>query len=278
MPDLPKGGRAETLPFPDAIALSDRNELIRETGFNLEFAASAFKTACEHVKASEAARAKASADVMATLTEVAFGLLVPGLGRIAEHYSKRVVTSYLDAAINGFLADRDLVKATFTGVTKAGAQVLIKQKSKALFGDTELSSLLDLMAQGAMDAFLAVIRDLDRLSFPQLLSLWTAYHESMTTPASFEAVLVPFVEGYKRFVAPIGTPRPGENYPNEMQIRAMWLTKAGGKRLAFVRRDASGYTFGGWIPETVAPHAMEKTARMFGSVSFLREDAVQEVP
>jgi len=275
---LPPRGRAEQTPFPDAIALSDRNELIRETGNQLIYAAIAFKAACDHVMASEAAKAKASSDVMATLTEVAFGLLVPGLGRIAEGYSKRLVTSYLDAAIKGFLADRDLVKATFTGVTKVGAQVIVKQQSKALFGDTELSHLLDLMAQNAMVAFASVTRDLDHLEVPEMIALWTAYHESVTNKATFEAVLVPFVEGYKRFVSPIGKPRPGENYPYEMQIRAMWLTKAGGRRLAFVMRDAGGYSFGGWIPDTVAPHAIEKTTRMFGSVSFLRQDAVREVP
>lgn len=62
-----------------------------------------------------------------------------------------------------------------------------------------------------------------------------------------------------------------------VQFRAMWLTRAGDKRLALVKRDVTGYVFGGWVEADVQAFAISKTEAEFGSVSFMREDAVEGV-
>ncbi|MER6960283.1 hypothetical protein [Streptomyces sp. NPDC000618] len=144
----------------------------------------------------------------AAVVDVATGFLAPVfanqvISRLLAKAATAPVQEVTKKAITSLISQQDVLKASFTGATKAANQ-LMKSSSNALFGETEI----DAFALGLRNSFHhgagSLLNQVTTSTDPQLIALWTAYDPDNADESAYRQTLGELFAHYQKQVEPIG--------------------------------------------------------------------------
>jgi Domain of unknown function (DUF4157) len=252
---------------------SDRKQLeLAAVGF-IPMAFTAFGAASSAHAAAIKNAAKAEAEMIAAVIDVATGFMAPVFANWAvSKMAAKAATAGAEIAKKAapLLSKPDLFKATFTGATKVANQV-IKTQSNALFGETEI----DTFARGLRNTFQAgageILNHVASMTDDELLVIWLAYSPENADESQYLKVLDGLFKRYQAQVQTIGERADfgTEGGGNGAETGLYEIQTARGKRLANVTAwDSGEFNLMAWVTPDMEAMARAKAAH-FGGVKQL---------
>jgi hypothetical protein len=224
---------------------ADRHAIeLAATGY-ISLAFTAFSNATAAHAAAIKNEAKAKAEMLAAVVDVVTGFLAPIFANwvagklIAKAASAQVGQVTKTVAVK-LITRQDLFKAAFIGATKIANQVM-KSKSNALFGETEIDSFALALRNTFQRGAAAVLDRLTTMKQKELLAVWTAYDPDNADESAYRNVLAGLFKRYQKQVEPIGTkswPSPEGGPSASSSVYEVQL--ANRKRLATITVWSSG--------------------------------------
>jgi Domain of unknown function (DUF4157) len=273
----PGGGKATPAPHVDPAPTpldgadhqlmppNDRKQLeLAAVGF-IPMAFTAFGNASSaHANAIKNA-AKAEAEMIAAVVDVATGFMAPVFANWAvSQLAAKAATAGVEVAKKAapLLSKQDAFKAAFTGATKIANQV-IKSQANALFGETEI----DAFARGLRNTFQAgagqILNHVASMSDDELLTVWLAYSPENADESQYLKVLDGLFKRYQAQVQTIGESAYFEG--NNAETGLYEVQTARGKRLANVTAWGTGeYNLMAWVTPDMEAMARAKAAHAGG--------------
>src|SRR4051794_2894896 len=252
----------------ERIAPADRHGIEIATAGYIPMAFTAFSNATAAHAAAIKNEAKAKAEMIAAVVDVATGFLAPvfanwAVGRMTAKAVAGAGAEVTKKAVVSLISRQDLFKASFTGATKLANQVM-KSNANALFGETEVDAfalaLRNTFQRGAGN----ILDHLGSMTDQELIAVWTAYDPANADESAYRHVLKELFGHYQEQVESIGTSvgPDGEGGPGatsglyEVQL-------AGRKRLANITAWTSGENnLWAWITPDMEPIARAKSAAL----------------
>jgi hypothetical protein len=248
-------------------------ELIGDINREIPLAYTAFVEACHRVQDSLRAMAKAEAEALALLAEVAMGFLAPGLGKAGGALLGKVVSKipisgegveiFKAGATALFKSQEDFAKAAVAGVTKM-ATTSLKNNSLKLFGETDTDKFLSKLRMIYQAAFNEAGQAC-RLSTPDssLVATWAAFHPDVANEETYLRAIQRLI-GQFELVEGLGlgpkTYKEGRPMGYGTYTQETKLVKIAdlGNRLASVFFTSYGGQFQGWVDDDFKTWALQK--------------------
>jgi hypothetical protein len=283
----PDSAPAAAGPPARALSKDERQRFEREAGEHVTQAMPAFATACAHHREALKSKAKADAELMSLVIDIAAGFAAPVFatwiaGKMAAKVAARVGTADAEAVGNltKILQNRDMTKAAFTSATKVGQQA-IKANSYALFGETDHDAFL-ITAQNAFHKGGQAITDhLGDMTDVELVATWGAYAYEHTNVDVYRSAIGDLLGKYDKFVGGQAAKHfeikdrgiaTGDVVDTENRVYMADLY--GRRRAILVYSSDAGYgkpwrRFSGYVAPEVEAAAKARTAKLFGSVETI---------
>jgi Domain of unknown function (DUF4157) len=248
---------------------SDRKQLeLAAVGF-IPMAFTAFGNASSAHAAAIKNAAKAEAEMIAAVVDVATGFMAPvfanwAVGKLAA----KAATAGAEIAKKAapLISKQDIFKAAFTGATKIANQV-IKSQTNTLFGETEI----DAFARGLRNTFQAgageILNHVASMTDDELLVVWLAYSPENADESQYLKVLDGLFKRYQAQVQTIGDRADfaSEGGANGAETGLYEIQTAHGKRLANVTAwDSGAYNLMAWVTPDMEAMARAKAAHSNG--------------
>ncbi|MFC4508367.1 MULTISPECIES: hypothetical protein [Streptomyces] len=208
----PQVQRAPGMPLEEAnqdrMPPGDRRALETAVAGYIPLAFTAFSNATTAHAAAIKNEAKAKAEMIAMVVDVATGFLAPVfanyvISQLAAKAASAPVQEVTKKAITRLISQQDTLKASFTGATKIANQ-LMKNSSNTLFGESEI----DAFALGLRNSFQrgagSLLNQVTTMPDPQLIALWTAYDPDNADESAYRNSLGELFARYQKQVEPIG--------------------------------------------------------------------------
>jgi hypothetical protein len=282
---VPAGGQAG--PANQYLTDTERLNLTSDTRSRVDNAFNAFGWACNAHREAIKNEAKARAELLSAVIEIAAGFGAPAFAtiattRLAAKAASRAAaagaTPVKTANVVSLISQTDKFKATFSGVTKA-ATTTIKNNAMPLFGETDI----DKFSSGLRDAFHAGAQDLNTslgsiTDDDALFAIWSAYDVEFTKEAVYKDALTSLFNRYRSQVGPIGTQQAVSRVLySRVDTRAYRMDAYGKVRLALLQDQLHGRaeyrsqarTFVAWISDDLADVAVKVTEERFGKVETI---------
>jgi hypothetical protein len=259
----------------DRIPPQDRHALETAVTGYIPLAFTAFSNATTAHVAAIKNEAKATAEMIAAVVDVATGFLAPVfanyvVGRLAAKAAAAPVEQVTKQAVTKLISQQDTLKASFTGATKLANQVM-KNNANSLFGESEI----DAFALGLRNAFQrgagTLLNQVTTMSDSQLISLWAAYDPDNADESAYRGVLGGLFAHYQKQVEPIGDVLyPGPEGGPGMAVKLFDIQLASRTRLATVDVwDSGENTLWAWVTPDMASIARAKAAALKQPVQTL---------
>ena len=241
---------------------ADRHGIELATSGYISLAFTAFSNATAAHAAAIKNEAKARAEMIAAVVDVATGFLAPVFanwvaGKLVGKATIAAVDPITKKAIVSLISRQEVFKAAFTGATKIANQVM-KSNANSLFGETEIDAFALALRNTFQRGAAAVLDRLTTMTDTELLAAWIAYDPDNADESAYRQVLAELFKHYQKQVEPIGTESAGEGYSASQGLYEVQLATR--KRLAnlIVWSGMSGRTNSLW--EWITPD-MEAIAR-----------------
>ena len=288
-------------PIPDdkprsiAILPEDRKVIEAETNMEISTAFTAFTDACRSNIDSLKAAAKAQAEAVALVMDIATGFLAPAFaawqaeryfGKLAAKASKSLEIVGQEKAI-ALIAQQDLLKASFTGVAKVGSDQ-VKRNAQALFGEADEDLLLENLKNEFQVGAVALAGKVPTMSDTELMSVWFAYDPGVANTTAYKARIKTLLDQYEKYVKAImemeldGDHAMQDYSKTVLGIRAYKIDAYGKYRVVLLNeRDeysmfsSSSKKFRAWVPKMWEPLAEARTKQVFGAFTEIKGDQIE---
>jgi hypothetical protein len=265
----------------------EREELKRITGNRLDRSASYYNDALLEVKikvGNMLKEQKAAADAM---FELAFGLLMPGLGKLLGRGLAGVATalppnaSTLAYRTAIALLDVNKTKEIFVKATDIGLKISkidINNQLKSITGDSEYEMFFIALEKSAAIGFDKIDSELSNKSDIELGILYMGYNPAETSSSDYVKVIEDLFLKFKKQVKPIGKKTDGR-YGS---MKARWIEGSKWKALALTGEGryfnvGAGTKFITWISPEMKESALKATEAInLGQVENVHYKTVQE--
>lgn len=190
------------------ITAADRHTIELGTVTELAAAADAFSVATvAHANAIKN-EAKAEAEIIAAVVDVATGFLAPvfanwAVGKLTAQAAALQVGKETKYFFEKLISKQDLFKAAFTGAMKTANQAM-KTSANALFGETEIDAFAKLLRNAFRDGIVAIGNEVGSMPADQLLAVWVAFNPANANEDAYRQVLGGVFKRYQQQVEPIG--------------------------------------------------------------------------
>jgi ribosomal protein S27E len=256
---------------PNSVSLptEEKNELKRLTGNRIDRSASYYNDALLEVKIKVGNMIKEQQAAADAMFELAFGLLMPGVGKligrglagVAATLPASASTASYRAAIA--LLDANRTKEIFTKATDIGykvSKISIKSQLKSITGDAEDELFFTALEKSAAEGFDKIDSELSTKSDKELGILYMSYDPTETTSSDYVRVIEDLFLKYKEQVKPIGKKTDG----SYGQMKARWIEGSKWKALALTGEGryfnvGGGPKFISWISPEMKKPAIEAT-------------------
>jgi hypothetical protein len=272
---------------------ADRKKIAAETTMEIGTAFTAFVSACASNLSSLKAAAKADAEFVALLIDLATGFLAPAfaswqaeklLGRLADQAAASMKVGNAENMV-ALIARADILKATFTDVTKV-VSAQIKSRSQPLFGEASDEIVLDQLTNVFQSQAVSLAGQIpgmvDRKADAELLSLWHAYDPDYTNVSNYKQEVKHLLDEFARFVKSISElkvdadPLMGDFSGETVRTRAYRVDAFGQQRVMLVEEYVDESLFGretrkfhAWIPKEWEAFAIDQTEQVFGAFTTI---------
>lgn len=265
---------------PFDLPAAESNELKRLTGNRIDRSASYYNDALLEVKIKVGRMLKAQKAAADAIFELAFGLLMPGLGKlvgrglanVANNLPVNASTTSYRAAIA--LLDADRTKDVFVKATDIGhkiSKIELNNKLESITGDAEYETFFTALEKSAAVGFDRIDSELANKTDKELGILYMSYDPAATTSSDYVKVIEDLVVKFTEQVKPIGKKTGGAYGP----MKARWIEGSRWKALALTGEGryfnvGGGPTFITWISPEMKNSAIEATK----AVNWGRVDTV----
>jgi hypothetical protein len=191
---------------------ADRHGIELAAAGYIPLAFTAFSNATTAHAAAIKNEAKAKAELIAAVIDVATGFLAPVFANyvVSKLTAKAAATAteqVTKKAVVTLISKQDFFKAAFTGATKIANQVM-KSNANALFGETEIDAFALALRNTFQRGAGAVLDRLTTMTDDELLAVWTAYDPDNADESAYRHVLGDLFKHYQDQVETIGDKSP----------------------------------------------------------------------
>jgi hypothetical protein len=286
-PDTPSKSAA---PPARGLSKDERQRFEREAGEHVTQAMIAFATACAHHRESLKARAKADAELVSLVIDIAAGFAAPVfatwvVGKMAAKVQAATKAGTEIGSLTKLLNDRDQVKAAFTAATKVGQQA-IKANSFALFGETEHDAFLQATQNAFHQCGQAITDHIGDMTDLELVTTWAAYAYEHTNIDVYKSAIGTLLGNYDKFVRDLGKHhyevknRGITEDEVDTENRVYMADLYGRPRAILVYTADTGWgppqkSFRGYVPPEIEARAKKKTEQIFGKILTIDPAEIQ---
>ncbi len=256
---------------------ADRHSLELAIAADLPAAFTAFSNATMAHVASIKNAAKAEAETIATVIDVATGFLAPIFANVVNSkLLTKVATAEVQAAtksaMTALITKQDLLKAAFTGATKIANQYM-KTESNALFGEESIDAFALALRNTFQRGLGQIANRLGSMPDAELIAVWAAYQPEVADETAYRHVLGGLFTRFQQQVERLGE-RGGDAYSSSTK-KLYTIQLPATRRLALVDDSyvfgaGSSKLFWGWITPDMEPIARAKAAALHLPVDTLQ--------
>jgi len=254
---------------------ADRHGLEIAAAGEIALAFTAFSNATAAHAAAIKNEAKARAEMIAAVVDVATGFLAPVFanwvtGKLMSKATSAAFSEWTKKALAGLITQQDAFKAAFTGATKLANQIM-KSNANALFGETEIDAFALALRNTFQRGAVTLLDRLTTLTDAELLAVWTAYDANNADESAYRQVLAGLFKRYQEQVEPIGTKvSPGPEGEPGASSGVYEVQLAMRKRLANLTVWTSGeINLWAWITPDMEPIARAKATALGLGISTI---------